>query len=38
VEIGTYWRRVVSANSDRLVHAGVPDLIFPGQALVLPEP
>jgi LysM domain-containing protein len=37
-EIGSYWRRLVAANSDRLVHAGVPDLIFPGQAFVLPEP
>ena len=37
-ELGSYWRRVVSANSERLVHPGVPDLIFPGQALLLPEP
>ena len=37
-ETGTYWRRLVSANGDRLVHAGVPDLIFPGQTFVLPEP
>jgi hypothetical protein len=37
-ETGSYWRRLVSANSDRLVHTGVPDLIFPGQAFVLPEP
>ena len=37
-EIGSYWRRLVGANSDRLVHAGVPDLIFPGQQMVLPEP
>jgi nucleoid-associated protein YgaU len=37
-ELGSYWRRVVSANNERLVHPGVPDLIFPGQALLLPEP
>ncbi len=37
-EIGTYWRRVVSANNERLVHAGVPDLIYPGQEFVLPKP
>ncbi|MEP6658840.1 MAG: LysM peptidoglycan-binding domain-containing protein [Acidimicrobiales bacterium] len=37
-EIGTYWRLVMSANSERLVHAGVPDLIYPGQEFVLPQP
>jgi LysM repeat protein len=37
-EIGTYWRRVMSANNERLVHAGVPDLIYPGQDFVLPKP
>ena len=37
-EIGTYWRRIIGANSERLVHAGVPDLIYPGQEFVLPQP
>ena len=37
-EVGSYWRRLMSANGDRLVHTGVPDLIFPGQTFVLPEP
>lgn len=37
-EIGTYWHRVISANNERLVHAGVPDLIYPGQEFVLPQP
>jgi nucleoid-associated protein YgaU len=37
-EVGSYWRRLMNANGNRLVHAGVPDLIFPGQTFVLPEP
>lgn len=31
-----YWRRLVDANRDRLVDAGNPDLIYPGQQFVLP--
>jgi LysM domain len=31
-----YWRRLITANSDRLVFAGNPDLLYAGQTLVLP--
>jgi nucleoid-associated protein YgaU len=34
--VARYWRSLVDANRDRLVVAGDPDLIFPGQQLVLP--
>lgn len=34
--VATYWRVLVAANEDRLVLPGEPDLIFPGQELVLP--
>jgi hypothetical protein len=34
-EIGPYWRRVVRANQDR-IRSGDPDLIFPGEVLILP--
>jgi len=37
-EVAAYWRRLIDANRDRLVHRGNPDLIYPGQVLVLPEP
>ena len=37
-EIVPYWRAVIDANADRLVEPGNPDLILPGQILVLPEP
>jgi len=37
-EIVPYWRAVIDANTDRLVEPGNPDLILPGQILVLPEP
>jgi LysM domain len=33
-----YWRRLVEANRDRLLDAGNPDLLVPGQELVLPDP
>lgn len=33
-----YWRRVVEANRGRLLDAGNPDLLVPGQELVLPDP
>jgi hypothetical protein len=33
-----YWRRVVEANRGRLVDLGNPDLLVPGQELVLPDP
>jgi nucleoid-associated protein YgaU len=35
-EVGRYWRRLVDANRDRLVDPGNPDLLLPGQELVLP--
>ena len=34
-EIGPYWRRVVEVNLDR-IRSGDPDLIFPGEVLILP--
>lgn len=37
-EVTTYWRRLIEANRDRLVDPANPDLIFPGQVLVLPSP
>lgn len=37
-EIDTYWERLISANRDRLADPGTPDLIFPGQQLILPTP
>lgn len=35
-EVATHWRRLVEANRDRLVDPGNPDLLYPGQQLVLP--
>ncbi|MEO6317281.1 MAG: LysM domain-containing protein [Acidimicrobiales bacterium] len=35
-EVGSYWAELVAANSDRLVEPGNPDLLLPGQVLVLP--
>jgi hypothetical protein len=37
-EVGDYWRRLVAANADRLVDAGNPDLLYPGQQLRVPRP
>lgn len=34
--VGWYWRRLVDANRDRLVDPDDPDLLHPGQELVLP--
>jgi hypothetical protein len=36
-EVAPYWRRVVEANRG-LIRSGNPDLIFPGEVLVLPAP
>lgn len=36
-EIAGYWRTLITANNDRLVEAGNPDLLYPGQSLELPE-
>ena len=33
-----YWRRLVEANRAGLVDPGNPDLLLPGQRLVLPAP
>ena len=35
-ETDPYWQRLVDANRDRLVDRANPDLLFPGQVLVLP--
>ena len=35
-QIGHYWAQVVAANASRLVQPGNPNLILPGQTLVLP--
>ena len=37
-EVGTYWQRLVDANAERLSDPTNPDLLFAGQALVLPTP
>jgi hypothetical protein len=36
--VSGYWRRVVEANRGRLLDRGNPDLLVPGQELVLPDP
>ena len=36
--VARYWRRVIDANRDRLVAPANPDLLLPGQVLVLPPP
>ena len=35
-EIAAYWRVVIAANEDSLVDPGNPDLLIPGQHLILP--
>ena len=35
-EIRTYWLALIEANTDRMVEPGNPDLLLPGQQLVLP--
>ena len=35
-EVTAYWRRLVDANRDRLAAPANPDLLLPGQRLVLP--
>ncbi|HZM38172.1 MAG TPA: LysM domain-containing protein [Acidimicrobiales bacterium] len=35
-DVGRYWRRLIDANRARLVDPGNPDLLVPGQELVLP--
>ena len=36
-QVRAYWRRLVEANRSRLIDAGNPDLLVPGQQLVLPD-
>lgn len=36
--VAGYWRRLIEANRDRLLDPGNPDLLVPGQELVLPPP
>ena len=35
-QVAAYWRRVVAANEGRL-RSGDPDLLFPGEVVILPE-
>jgi hypothetical protein len=37
-EVAPYWQQVVEANRARLADPANPDLLFPGQVLVLPAP
>lgn len=36
--VARYWQRLIDANRDRFVIPGEPDVILPGQHLVLPPP
>ena len=36
-EVAPYWRTVIDANQDRYIQPGNPNLIYPGQVLVLPS-
>jgi len=35
-EVASYWRKLIEANQDRLLPPHDPDLIYPGQSLVIP--
>lgn len=35
-DVARYWEQLIAANRDRLVDPSNPDLLFPGQELVLP--
>jgi nucleoid-associated protein YgaU len=35
-DVAPYWLAVIAANHDR-IRSGDPDLIFPGEVLILPE-
>lgn len=37
-EVVEYWERLIAANRSRLVDSANPDLLFPGQTLLLPAP
>jgi hypothetical protein len=36
--VGRYWRRLIDANRAELIDPGNPDVLVPGQELVLPPP
>lgn len=36
-EVLGYWQELIAANEDRLADPGNPDLLFPGQELLLPQ-
>ena len=36
-EIADYWASVIDANRDRLVDPDNPDLILPGQVMLVPQ-
>jgi hypothetical protein len=38
VEVVPYWEQLIEANRDRLADRSNPDLLFPGQQLVVPPP
>ncbi|MBS3940443.1 MAG: hypothetical protein KG028_05740 [Actinobacteria bacterium] len=35
-EVASYWRELIAANEDRLLPPYDPDLIYPGQSLIIP--
>jgi hypothetical protein len=35
-QIASYWTQLLDANAGNLVHPGNPNLIYPGQTMVLP--
>ena len=37
-EIVRYWRQLIATNQSRLAAPANPDLLLPGQSLVLPPP
>ncbi|HKE77599.1 MAG TPA: hypothetical protein VKB57_28520 [Acidimicrobiales bacterium] len=37
-QVARYWRRLIDANRGRLADPGNPDLLLPGQRLLLPPP
>jgi hypothetical protein len=37
-DVAPYWLRLIDANRDRLVDPAEPDLLHPGQTLLLPPP
>jgi nucleoid-associated protein YgaU len=36
-DVATYWRRLVELNRPRLADPDNPDLLFPGDVVVLPQ-